>query len=139
MAARDRGSASLELVVIAPALLALAALIVASGRVALAGQSVETAAAQAARDATLTRTVTAGKAAATDTAARVLAAQGLHCSATDVDVDADDLRLPIGRPGAVQVQIACTVRLSDVGLPGVPGTKTLHASATVPTDPWTAK
>lgn len=135
----DRGSATLELVVITPALLALIGLIVAAGRVALAEQSVQTAAAQAARDATLTRSVTAGKNAAEDTAGRVLAGQGLSCTTTSVGVDADDLRLPVGRPGAVTVQVACTVRLSDVGLPMLPGAKTLKASATMPTDPWVAR
>jgi TadE-like protein len=139
MNSHDRGSASLELVVIAPALLLLAALIVGAGRVALAGQTVQTAAAQAARDATLARTASAGATAARDTARRVLARQGLECAPDTIDVDARDLGLPIGRRGAVSVVVTCRVELSDVGLPGLPGSRTLHASATMPTDPWTAR
>lgn len=135
----ERGSTSLELVVIAPALLALMALVIVAGRVALAGQSVQTAAAQAARDSTLERTPAAGTAAARDTARRVLADQDLSCATTHVDVDATDLALRVGQPGAVTVDVICQVRLSDVGLPGLPGSKTLRATATMPTDPWTAR
>jgi hypothetical protein len=107
--------------------------------VALAGQVVQTAAAQAARDATLQRTPTAGAATGRETAQRALDGQGLRCTPADVAVDATDLALPIGRPGAVTVDVECRVRLSDVGLPGLPGSKLLRASATMPTDPWTAR
>lgn len=138
-ALRDRGSTTLEVVVIGPALLALLALVIAAGRVALAGQSVQTAAAQAARDTSLERAPGAGAATGRDTARRVLDGQGLHCTSTEIDVDATGLALPVGRPGAVTVEVACRVRLSDVGLPGLPGSKTLRASASMPTDPWTAR
>ncbi len=137
--AGDRGSSSLELVVIAPALLALTFLVIAAGRVALAGQSVQSAAAQAARDASLARTPATAAAAGRDTAARVLAGQGLDCATRTIDVDASDLTLPVGRPGAVTVDVECRVRLSDLALPGLPGSKVLQASASSPTDPWTAK
>lgn len=143
---RDRGSTTLEVVVIGPALLALLALVIAAGRVALAGQSVPTAAAEAARDTrhatrdtSLQRAPGAGAANGQDTARRVLDGQGLHCMSTEIVVDATDLALPVGRPGAVTVEVACRVQLSDVGLPRMPGTKTLRASSSMPIDPWTAR
>ena len=137
--ARDRGSTTLEVVVIGPALLALLALVISAGRVAIAGQSVQTAAAQAARDTTLARTPAAGAAAGRETAARILTDQGLDCSPSRVDVHAADLALPVGQPGAVTVEVVCRVRLADVGVPGLPGSRTLRATATMPTDPWTAR
>jgi Flp pilus assembly protein TadG len=134
-----RGSTTLEVVVVAPALLALAALVIGAGRVALAGQTVQTAAAQAARDATLERSPSAGSATARATAARVLREQDLACTTTSVDVDARDLAQPVGQSGEVTVEVACRVRLSDLAVPGLPGAKVLRATATMPTDPWTAR
>lgn len=136
---RERGSTTLEAVVIAPALLAVVALVIMAGRVAVAGQSVQTAAAQAARDVSLQRTPAAGAAIGRDTAHRVLDGQGLACASTEIDVDASDLALPVGRSGAVSVEVVCRVALSNVALPGLPGSKVLRASTTMPTDPWTAR
>ena len=137
--AQDRGSTSLELVVIAPALLALAALVIAAGRIALAEQSVQSAAWQAARDTTLQRTPAAGAVAGRNTAARILTSENLSCVETGVAVDAAALALPVGRSGAVAVEVTCRVRLSDLGLPGLLGSKTLRATATTASDPWTAR
>jgi hypothetical protein len=38
--------------------------------------------------------------------------------------------------GSVTVEVTCTVDLSDLSVPGVPGTTTVHASATAPVDPY---
>src|SRR3546814_8172222 len=51
----ERGSASLELVILAPALLLILSVIIFAGRVAIAGQSVQQAAEEAARTASLAR------------------------------------------------------------------------------------
>ena len=112
---------------------------IAAGRIALAEQSVQSAAWQAARDTTLERTPAAGAAAGRDTAARILASENLTCVETGVDVEAAALALPVGRSGEVTVEVTCRVRLSDLGLPALPGSRTLRASATTATDPWTAR
>ena len=52
----DRGSAGLEIAILAPALAAVLVLLAASGRLALAGNAVESAASAAAREASLART-----------------------------------------------------------------------------------
>jgi hypothetical protein len=36
----------------------------------------------------------------------------------------------------VKVDVACVVRLSDIGLPGLPGNRTLTDEATSPLDPF---
>ena len=66
----ERGSMSVELVLIAPALALVILLLVAGARVALAGNAVESAAVAAARDASLSRT-TAGAQAGAQLAAQV--------------------------------------------------------------------
>ena len=134
----ERGSLSLELAVIGPALLALIALVIGAGRIALAEQVVQQAAAQAARDTALARSPGAGVDAGRDTAERVLAAQGVHCTSQDVTVRAGALSAPVGQPGTVSVEVACTVRLSDLAV-GLPGTKTLRSSADMPINRFEAR
>lgn len=123
------GSATLELVVLAPALLALVLLVVAAGRVAAAGAQVDGAARDASRAASLERTATAARAAARDTAAASLAGQRLTCRSMTVRVTGS-FAAPPGTPAAVRTSVGCTVALGDVALPGLPGVKTLTADYT---------
>ncbi len=56
----DRGSATIELAVLAPALLALLGLVIVAGRISVAGSAVEQAAASAARAASIARDARGG-------------------------------------------------------------------------------
>ena len=132
------GSLTLELVILAPAILFILALVIAGGRVVIADQAVTQAAAQAARDASLQPTPTAATATARSRADSVLDGQGLGCSPQAVTVNAAALSAPAGQPGKVSVTVRCTVKWSDLGVPG-PGTRTLSATGTAPVDTWTAK
>lgn len=73
----ERGSATLELAVLAPAVLALLGLVVVGARVASVHQAVDQAAGDAARAATLARIPAAATAAATAAARADLGAQHL--------------------------------------------------------------
>lgn len=132
---RSTGSATLELVVLAPALLALLLLVVASGRVALARGQVDGAARDAARAASLQRSWSTAEAAARDMAAASLAAQHVNCGPMTVRV-AGTFTAPAGTPAAVQVTVGCTVPLGDIALPGLPGAKTLTANYTTVLDTY---
>jgi Flp pilus assembly protein TadG len=132
------GSLTLELVILAPAILFILALVIAGGRVVIADQAVTQAASQAARDASLQPTPTAATATARSRADSVLDGQGLGCSPQAVTVNAAALAAPAGQPGNVSVTVRCTVKWSDLGVPG-PGTRTLSATGTAPVDTWTAK
>jgi Flp pilus assembly protein TadG len=132
---RCTGSATLELVVIAPALLALLLLVVAAGRVATAEGQVDGAARDAARAASLQRFAASAEAAAHDTAAASLTANHVTCRSMTVRV-AGSFRTPAGSPAAVQVTVGCTVALGDIGLPGLPGAKTLTADYTAVLDTY---
>jgi Flp pilus assembly protein TadG len=135
-ALRDRGSASLEFVVVAPVLLALIALLVLAGRVALAGNSVGQAADEAARSASISRTASAAQGLAEDGARRALAQQDLTCASVVVDVDVTGFAVPIGRPAQVRATVSCVVRLSDLAMPGFPGSRTVTATAVSPLDTY---
>ena len=138
-AGADTGSTTLELAVITPALLLLIGLVVGAGRIALAEQSVQQAAHQAARDTSLARTPAAGVAAGRTTAARVLADQGLDCTSQATDVAAAALGYPVGQPGTVTVEVTCRVSLADLVVPGLSGARTLRATTIMPLDPFVAR
>ncbi|SDT70344.1 TadE/TadG family type IV pilus assembly protein [Jiangella sp. DSM 45060] len=130
----DRGSATLELAILAPGLLLLIALIALAGRYAIADGVVDQAAAEAARAASLQRTTSAGLDAATEVARAALADQGLTCLHTEIDVDVAGLRAPPGRRGRVTVTVRCPLRVADLPL-HVPAI-TLTATAVSPVDTY---
>lgn len=125
----DHGETSLEFVVLAPVLLALLGLLVLVGRVVVAGNSVEQAADEAARSASIARTAAAARRSAEDGARRVLARQDLRCRQLTVVVDTSGFAVPAGLPAQVQTTVTCLVELSDLALPGFPGTRVVTASA----------
>ena len=131
---RERGSATLELAVLAPALLLLLGLVVAAGRVVVAGGAVEEAARDAARQASIARDAATAGSAARSAAQETLAQQGLRCTGLDVTVDTRGFATPVGQPGEISTAITCTVPLSDLAVTGLPGSTTLHASFTSPLD-----
>lgn len=135
----EGGSTSLELVVIAPALLLIMVAVIAGGRLALAQQSVGLAAGQGARAATLALAPAAGAAAGRQAAQSALAAHDLDCQPGKVDVEASALAAGPGVPGQVTVAVACTVRMADLGAPGLPGAVTVRGSAQEVVDRWLAR
>lgn len=130
----DRGSATLELAVLAPGLLLLVALIALAGRYAIADGAVDQAAAEAARAASLQRTPSAGRDAAAEVARAALTDQGLSCLRTEIDVDVSGLRAPPGQRGRVTVTVRCPLRVADLPL-HVPAI-TLTATAVSPVDTY---
>ena len=132
----SRGSATVELVLVAPALLALLALTVLAGRVVLAGGSVEQAAAAGARAASLTRGAAAAAAAADSTVRRSIVEQHVHCAVVTVAVDTSGFAVRLGQPASVAVVVSCQVRLADLAVPGVPGSRILTDRAFSPLDPY---
>ena len=132
----ERGSVTVEMVLIAPALLALLMLTVLAGRVVLAGGTVEQVAAAGARAASLARSPAEATTAATDAVRRAVEEQHLQCQDVSVSVDTTGFRVPLGQPASVAVAVSCQVRLSDLTLPGLPGSRTLSDQAVSPLDPY---
>ena len=135
-AAREEGAASLEVVVLTPVLVLLLGLLVLAGRVTLARTSVEQAADEAARSASIARTAAGARRAAADGAVRALGRQSLRCSRVDVAVDVAGFAVPVGQPARVTATVTCVVALADLALPGFPGSRTVTASAISPLDTY---
>jgi Flp pilus assembly protein TadG len=126
----ERGSVTLELVVWTPGLLLLIGLLIVAGRINSAHGAVEHAATDAARTASSARTAAGAHALARDAAIATLTVEHLHCTTTSVVVDTAGFSIPVGQPATVTATVTCPVRLSDLGIPGLPGTRTVSYTAT---------
>jgi Flp pilus assembly protein TadG len=133
----DRGSVTLELAILAPALLLLLGLLVLAGRVETSSAAVEQAARSAARDASLARTADTAQAAARTSAQRELAEA--RCVATDVTVDTSGFAAPLGTDASVAVRVSCTITIAGLAVPGLPGTRTLTADGVSPLDRYRSR
>ena len=127
---------SVELALLAPALLLLLSFAVFAGRTQIAEGAVQEAARSAAREASLARDPATAAALAGAQAERTLAAQNLRCQRTTVDVDTAGFQAPLGRPGDVTVSITCVVGMADLLAPGLPGSVTVEASFLSPVDAY---
>lgn len=136
---RDRGSTSIELAIITPAVLAVFATAVIGGRVSLARQSIEASAFDVARTASLARTAGDAQATATSAARAILDAQGLSCASLTVSVSTGGFGVPVGQPATVTATVVCQTTFADVALPGLPGGATLSASFTSPLDTYRSR
>ncbi|MGW5434111.1 TadE family protein [Streptomyces sp. NPDC004059] len=132
----DEGSAAIEAAIVLPCLIMFVCLAIAGGRIVTSGSKIDAAAQDAAREASIHRTAASAQSAAQAAAAESLNDQGITCASTSVRVNTSGLSVPIGQVGAVTVTVTCTVNLSDLLLPGVPGAKTLTASATSVVDQY---
>ena len=132
----ERGSAVLEAAIGLPAFLLFIGLILFAGRVAIATQAVDSAAAQAARTASLARTQSTAQTTAHSAATSSLAEQHVNCTRTKVRVDTDGFTAPVGEPATVTANVTCVVNLADLAVPGIPGTRTVTATASSPIDTY---
>jgi Flp pilus assembly protein TadG len=132
----DAGSAAIEAAIVLPALIMFLCLALAGGRIVTSGAKIDAAAEDAAREASIHRTAASAQSAAQAAAAQSLNDQGLTCSATTVHINTGGLRVPVGQVGTVTATVTCTVNLSDLLLPGLPGVKTLTSTATSVVDQY---
>jgi Flp pilus assembly protein TadG len=133
---RDAGSAALELVVLAPVILFLLGLVIAAGRTSIAQGAVDAAARDAARQASISLTPGAAEAAAQASARAALSQDGLDCN-PEVFVDTSQFTsASVGQPASVTATVTCWVSLSDLVVPGMPGSRLLRSQFTSPLDPF---
>jgi hypothetical protein len=131
----DRGSDSVELAILLPVGILILALIVVGARIALAGDRISGVAGIAARDASIARSAASAQSIATTSATDALNSDDMHCTNVQVTVDTSGFDAPPGTNASITVNVWCTVDLSDIGVEGMPGSKTLHDVATSPLDP----
>jgi Flp pilus assembly protein TadG len=128
----QQGSLTVELVVLTPVLFLLALMVVMFGRVSESKQRVvEAATAGADAAAVLPNPGSAGIGASVDAAVEVA---GGDQSCVHARISTDVSHYYPG--GFVTVTVQCQVGLSDLSLPGVPGSTTVQASAVAPIDPY---
>ena len=132
----DDGNAALELVVLAPVLLFLLGLVVAAGRTSIAQGAVDAAARDAARQASISLTPGAAQAAALSSAKAALGQDGLDCDPQVLVSTTQFDTVPVGQPATVTATVSCQVPLSDLVVPGLPGSRTLRFTFTSPLDPF---
>jgi Flp pilus assembly protein TadG len=135
----DRGTAAIELAVIAPVFLVFLLALITAGRYSVALQAGEAAAFDAARTASLSRTAAAAGPAARTAALNSYATAGIRCREVTAVVDTAGFAVPVGQPATVSVRVTCVVDLADVALPGLPGSATLTSSFTSPLDTYRSR
>ena len=132
----ERGSASIEAAIGLPAFVLFVGLIIFGGRTAMSQQAVESAAADAARSASIARTSSEAAKDAKEAARVSLANQQVHCLDINVSIDTADFSKPVGEPGSVEVIVECRLDLSDLSVPGVPGSRVIKATISSPLYTW---
>lgn len=124
------GSIAVETAVLTPVLLVLMLLVVYAGRAAQTDADVRSAAARAARAASLTGDAESAISAATAIATANLATAGIDCSQSEVRVGVADFQAG----GSVTVEVACQVSNADLLLLAVPGSRWSSARSVQPVD-----
>lgn len=134
----DAGNAPLELVILAPIIVLLICMVIAAGRTTIAQGSVDAAAREAARQASLARSPEAARAAAVGSARAELNGENLNCSPATVKTPGLNgaFAVPVGQPSSVTAYVTCRVSLSDLILPGLPGSVQLKSKFVSPLDPY---
>lgn len=132
----SRGSATIELAILTPALLILIGLAIAAGRLTTAHTAINHAAAAAARQASLQRTIDAARTAATSSATADLAQQGITCTSLHLDLNLTGFRTPVGQPAQVRALLTCQIPLADLAVPGMPGGHEVAGAAVSVLDTW---
>jgi Flp pilus assembly protein TadG len=129
----DRGSVAVEVVLVAPLLIALLLLVAGLGRIAHTRGEVDGAAADAARTASLHRDPAQAQRAGQDAARAYLGPR----TCRDVEVVIDTASFRPG--GQVTALVRCTASLTGLGLSGLPGSRTFTATAVAPLDAYRSR
>ena len=126
----ERGSVSIELVLLTPVLVVLLLLVVAFGRVQNARADVEAAARAAARAASTTRDASSARAAGERAAFMEFDGGRFRCDTLTFDIDT----AAFSADGVVATTVSCRVALGDVSGMGIPGHHTITATFSEPLD-----
>jgi Flp pilus assembly protein TadG len=113
-----------------PLLVGLLLFVVLCGRTVSVQLDVDAAAHDAARAASIARTIPAATTGARDAALATLTARTQDCPTPSITVNTGGLR----PGGVVTVSVTCQVPLRDLALLGVPGTRTVSSTASSPID-----
>jgi len=129
----EHGDSLVSILMLMPVLVMFLELIVVGGRIATTRADVESAAREAARDASVSQSLESASNVVSDTVERTLGDQGFRCESVNHYFGFETYFDPDGR---VEVVVECTVNLSDLGFLPTPGSHTVSARATEPIDQY---
>ena len=128
----ESGSLVVELVVLTPVVFIIALCVLVFGRVSEARQLVTESARAGAQAASVMPNAESAQAAAIDSAVVGTSGQAHACAHAQVVTDVSHYY-----PGGyVRVTVTCAVALSDLSVPGIPGSTSITESSTAPVDPY---
>lgn len=136
MRRNERGSATLELVIVIPATLLIISAIIMAGRLALAQQAIQAVAHDAARAASVARDQGSAQSDAALVSGFSLASNRLSCTSTSTSVNTAGFNAGLGQAATVTATVTCIVGLGDLSIPGAPGSVNLKATASSPIDTY---
>ena len=125
-----RGSMAVEIVILAPIMLAFMMLVVAAGRLVAVKGDLEAASRDAARAASLERDSSSADSRAAAIVGASLDSQTTQCRGTSLGGS----NFVAG--GFVRVSLNCQVSYNGLGLIGLPGSVTVKATSTAPIDTY---
>jgi Flp pilus assembly protein TadG len=128
----QRGSFTVELVILTPVVVLFALLAIGLGRFELAREQVVAAAQAAAQAASVAPSAGQAQSNALASASPAVADQQHSCTGLTVETDTGEF-FP---GGSVQVTVSCRVNYSDLLIPGMPGSTAVRATVTAPIDPF---
>jgi TadE-like protein len=135
----ERGTATVELTLMIPALVLVLGLLVAGGRLWYARTAVAEAAQAGARAASLARTSAQAQHDGQAAAAASLGTAGLICGNRTVAIGTGAFAVPVGMPATVTSSISCTVSFADILLPGTPGSIQLTGRGSAALDTYRSR
>lgn len=124
------GGMSVEALILVPAVILLLGLVTAWARVAMATDSVASAAGAAARAAALERSASQAQSQGRAVAESTLSDKKTGCSPT-VSIDTSAFSAPVGQKAQISSQVTCVVDLGPLG-----GTRTITKAGAAPLDTY---
>lgn len=127
----QRGAVAVEFAILLPLLVLLIGTVVAGGRLAYTRTMVQHVADAGARAASISRDAAAAQRTALDTVRADVEASGISCAhGLDTTADTSGFAVPVGQPAQVAVTVRCLLSMSDLLVPGLPGTWSVEATST---------
>lgn len=128
--ARDqRGSLSVEMVILVPAFVLMLGLMIAGGRLWVARTTVTEAAYSGARAASLARSATQAGDDGRQAVIEQLDTKGVTCLSRSINVDTGAFSVPVGQPATISTEVNCRIGFGDLLLPGMPGSISVDGKA----------
>lgn len=125
----QRGSLSVELVILVPVFVIMLGLMIAGGRLWVARTTVTEAAYSGARAASLARSSSQADSDGRRVVADQLDIRGVACLSRSIGIDSAAFSVPVGEPATIRAHVDCRIGFSDLLLPGMPGSIIVRADA----------